>query len=223
MAPRYLDRDRRRARLQRDRRDPRGGAEDRRPARPPAAQAGRAPLGPPHPMSTSVETGLFRLATGLIGLHVLDDNFVQPQPGTGIADHLVSGLVPLALLALAAWAYPRLRPGYRGLLALAMALPAALSGVEAIHYGTATGLSGDDFTGLAGAGHRPAAARPRHADPVALAAHGRSALAPLSAPGTQARAGPGAGGDGGAARLARLRGQPCRARRGAGGGAGHGL
>ncbi len=100
-------------------------------------------------MSTSVETGLFRLATGLIGLHVLDDNFLAPQPGTGIADHLVSGLVPLTLLALAAWAYPRLRPGYRGLLALAMALPAVLSGVEAIHYGTATGLSGDDFTGLA--------------------------------------------------------------------------
>ena len=100
-------------------------------------------------MSTSGETGLFRLATGLIGLHVLDDNFLAPQPGTGIADHLVSGLLPLTLLALAAWAYPRLRPGYRGLLALTMALPAGLSGVEAIHYGTATGLSGDDFTGLA--------------------------------------------------------------------------
>ena len=100
-------------------------------------------------MSTRGETGLFLLATGLIGLHVLDDNFLAPQPGTGIADHLVSGLVPLTLLALAAWSYPRLRPGYRGLLALAIALPAVLSGVEAIHYGTATGLSGDDFTGLA--------------------------------------------------------------------------
>ena len=84
----------------------------------------------------------------MVGLHVIDDNFVQPQPGTSIPDHLVSGLVPLALLALAAWAYPLLRPGFRGTLALAMALPALLSGVEAIHYGRSTGLSGDDFTGL---------------------------------------------------------------------------
>ena len=56
------------------------------------------------------ETLLFRGSTALIGLHVLDDNFIQPQPGTSIADHLVSGLVLVALLALAAWAYPLLRP-----------------------------------------------------------------------------------------------------------------
>ena len=168
-------------------------------------------------MSTSGETGLFRLATGLIGLHVLDDNFVQPQPGTGIADHLVSGLVPLTLLALAAWAYPRLRPGYRGLLALAMALPAVLSGVEAIHYGTATGLSGDDFTGLAALATAPLLLglgtltlwRSRRTGDRLWRRYPRRAL--------KLGAGPGAGGDGGAARLARIRGHPRRARRGAGG------
>ncbi len=65
------------------------------------------------------ETVLFLVAVALIALHVLDDNFVQPQPGTSPGDHLVSGLVPLALLGLAAWAYPRLRGGRRGALALA--------------------------------------------------------------------------------------------------------
>ena len=37
--------------------------------------------------------------------------FFHPQPGTSAADHLVSGLVPLALLALAGWGFPRVRPG----------------------------------------------------------------------------------------------------------------
>jgi fermentation-respiration switch protein FrsA (DUF1100 family) len=93
-------------------------------------------------------TALFRAAVGLIALHVVDDNFVQPLPGTSAADHGVSGLVPLALLVLAMWGYPRLRPGLQGALALALVLPALLSGVEAIHYGRELGLAGDDFTGL---------------------------------------------------------------------------
>jgi hypothetical protein len=41
------------------------------------------------------------LAVGLIALHIVDDSFLEPQPGTSAADHLVSGLVPLAVLALA--------------------------------------------------------------------------------------------------------------------------
>ncbi|HYP49220.1 MAG TPA: alpha/beta fold hydrolase [Thermoleophilaceae bacterium] len=98
---------------------------------------------------------LGRLGAGLVALHVVDDNFVQPQPGTGPADHVVSGLVPLALLALAMWAYPRLRPGLRGLLALVLVLPALLSGAEAVHYGPAVGLSGDDVTGLLAASAAP--------------------------------------------------------------------
>ena len=35
----------------------------------------------------------------LVALHVVDDNFLQPQPGTSAGDHLVSGLVPLGVLA----------------------------------------------------------------------------------------------------------------------------
>jgi hypothetical protein len=98
---------------------------------------------------------LFLLAVGLMALHVIDDNFAQPQPGTSAGDHLVSGLVPLAVLAVAAWAFPRLRPGGRAAIALALVLPAALSGAEAIYYGGKTGLSGDDYTGLLSMGAAP--------------------------------------------------------------------
>ena len=41
------------------------------------------------------ERTLVRVGVGVIALHVVDDSFVQPQPGTSATDHLVSGLVPL--------------------------------------------------------------------------------------------------------------------------------
>jgi hypothetical protein len=62
----------------------------------------------------SRETVLFRGALAVIAAHVLDDNYLQPQPGTSPGDHVVSGLVPLTLLGLAAWSYPLLRGGPRG-------------------------------------------------------------------------------------------------------------
>jgi hypothetical protein len=54
------------------------------------------------PRSGRREAALFVLAAALIAVHVIDDSFVQPQPGTGAGDHLFSGLVPLALLVPAA-------------------------------------------------------------------------------------------------------------------------
>ncbi|HEY6890467.1 MAG TPA: hypothetical protein VI300_21870, partial [Solirubrobacter sp.] len=63
---------------------------------------------------------LFFLAVAVIALHVIDDSFLQPQPGTSGADHVVSGLVPPAFLAGAAWAFPRLRGGRQGALARAL-------------------------------------------------------------------------------------------------------
>ena len=57
---------------------------------------------------------VFRAATAALALHVADDRFIHPQPGTSAGDHLVSGLVPLALLALAFWAFPRLKAGAAG-------------------------------------------------------------------------------------------------------------
>jgi dienelactone hydrolase len=88
-------------------------------------------------------TRLFRIAVGVIALHVADDNFIHPEAGTSPGQHLVSGLVPLALLALAVWAYPRLRGGLQGALALTLGVLGIVGGVEALHYmGT-----DDDLTG----------------------------------------------------------------------------
>jgi uncharacterized protein len=93
-------------------------------------------------------TKLFRLATALIGLHIADDNFLQPEAGTSAADHLVSGLVPLALVALAAWGFPRLTGARRGALALFIGPLGIATGIEAVHYANQVGPSGDDFTGF---------------------------------------------------------------------------
>ena len=94
------------------------------------------------------ETGVFRVALSLIAVHVLDDNFVQPQAGTSAADHLVSGSVSVAALALAAWAHPRVRGGRRGAIALLAGMAGIVAGVEAVHYTSQVGASGDDYSGL---------------------------------------------------------------------------
>ena len=94
------------------------------------------------------ETLVARVAIGAIALHVVDDNFLQPQPGISGSDHVVSGLVPLALLVIAAWAYPRLRAGFRATLAMFLGTFGVVTGIEAGYYTAKGGPSGDDFTGL---------------------------------------------------------------------------
>ena len=96
----------------------------------------------------SKETVVARVALGLVALHVVDDSFFQPQPGTSAGDHVVSGLVPVAVLALAGWAYPRMRAGFRAAIALTLGLFGIVAGVEAVYYTMKGGPSGDDFTGF---------------------------------------------------------------------------
>src|SRR5215207_1487552 len=94
------------------------------------------------------ERGTVLLAVGLIALHVVDDSFVEPQPGTSATDHLAGGLVPLAVLALAAFAYPRLRAGWRAVTALVLGVFGLGTASEAWYYTREVGASGDDYTGL---------------------------------------------------------------------------
>ena len=95
------------------------------------------------------ERWLFLLGSALVALHVVDDSFLQPPAGTSAADHLAGGLVPVALLAVAAWAYGRVRAGWRGVLALVVGVfGVGIGAIEAGYYTTAVGPSGDDFTGL---------------------------------------------------------------------------
>jgi uncharacterized protein len=122
-------------------RPPETDAPSPRPSRP----AGR---GVPSAGPGQREHVLFLAMAGLVALHVADDSFIQPQPGTSAGDHLVSGLVPLAVLALAALAYPRLRGGGRAAIALAAGFFGIAGGIEALYYTREVGPSGDDFTGL---------------------------------------------------------------------------
>ena len=95
------------------------------------------------------EQALLALSVAAIGIHIADDNFVQPEPGTSAADHLVSGLVPLAL-ALAvgvAIVSVRFRPGVRATFALQFGVFGVVGGIEAAYYAQAGALSGDDYTG----------------------------------------------------------------------------
>ena len=94
------------------------------------------------------EVVVARLAIGVVALHVVDDNFLQPNPGTSAGDHLAGGLVPLALLVTAAALYGRLRAGARATTALLVGFFGVLAGTEAVHYTLGAGPSGDDYTGL---------------------------------------------------------------------------
>jgi dienelactone hydrolase len=85
----------------------------------------------------------------VIAAHVLDDSFLQPQPGTSAGDHLISGLVPLAVLVAVAALYARARPGLRASLAATLGVFGVVTGIEGAYYLDAGRLSGDDYTGLA--------------------------------------------------------------------------
>ena len=104
---------------------------------------------PPSVLSAVREVALVRAALAVIAVHILDDNFLQPQPGTAAADHLVSGLVPTSIVLGVALAYPRLRAGLRAVTALLLGTFGILAGAaEAGYYTLERGPSGDDYTGL---------------------------------------------------------------------------
>lgn len=85
----------------------------------------------------------------VVAAYVLDDNYVHREPGTRIGDHLASGLVPVAILLVLAAAYPRLRPGHRGVVALACAPLALVAGIaDGLRHVAVDRLSGDDLTAL---------------------------------------------------------------------------
>lgn len=90
---------------------------------------------------------LFRVAAAVIALHVVDDNFLQPEPGTSAADHLLSGLLPLGVIAAMAAVYGRLPAGWRGVCALLVGGFGLTVASEAFYYTFRGELGGDDFTG----------------------------------------------------------------------------
>lgn len=91
---------------------------------------------------------LFLASVALIAVHIVDDSFLQPEPGTRAADHLVGGLVTLALLALGTWAFLRARAGVGAAIAFVLGLFALMVSAEGWYAATTVGPTDDDFTGL---------------------------------------------------------------------------
>ena len=96
----------------------------------------------------ATERSIALASIGLVGLHVADDNFLQPEPGMTAVDHLPGGLALLALVAAGAWGYTRVRAGARASIALLAGFLGVLAATEAVYYTAADAPSGDDFTGF---------------------------------------------------------------------------
>lgn len=94
------------------------------------------------------ESGVVVLALATVALHIVDDNFLQPAPGTSVGDHLASGLVPLAVLTIVAALYPRLRAGLRASLAMTLGAIGITFGVPGAYYVLHGSASGDHYSGL---------------------------------------------------------------------------
>ncbi len=117
----------------------------------PKARRVSAPAGEraPRPPAGRVETLVFRLAMGVAGLWAFDDAFWHREPGTSVGDHLASGLVPVALAALLAVAYPRLRAGARGAAALTAGPLMIIAGVvDGVRHVAIDRPAGDDVTAI---------------------------------------------------------------------------
>ena len=101
------------------------------------------------------EVTAFRVALTVVALAVVDDAYIDPEPGVTAGDHIVSGLVPLTLIALLIGSASRLPNLLRGWLAIfAGALSIVGGATDGVRHILVDGLSGDDVTavlaGLAG-------------------------------------------------------------------------
>ena len=91
---------------------------------------------------------VFSGALAVIALHAVVDSFIAPEPGTAASDHLLRGLVSLAVLALAVAVYPRLPAGGRAGLAGVFGALALEGSVLAVADARAVGARGEDWTGF---------------------------------------------------------------------------
>ena len=93
------------------------------------------------------EVRIFQIAMAVIAVAVADDAFVHPEPGTSAGDHLVSGVIPIAVALAAGLVFPRLRAGMRACVAIgfgALALGAGIA--DGVRHIVVSTISGDDVT-----------------------------------------------------------------------------
>jgi uncharacterized protein len=98
-------------------------------------------------LAVVTEVRVVRVSLAVVALHVAGDNFLLPQPGTSAADHLASGLVPIAVLAVLAVLYPRFRPGVRAGLAMTAGALGIAVGIPGAYYLLDGSASGAHWSG----------------------------------------------------------------------------
>ena len=117
------------------------------------------PREPTTPRSTGVvrrlaliprdDVAVFRAALAVVALAVVNDAYLEPELGVTAGDHIVSGLVPLALVALLIGAANRLPALIRGWLAVFAGALSIVGGVsDGVSHILADRLSGDDITAV---------------------------------------------------------------------------
>lgn len=121
-------------------------APEPRATEPDAAGPGGSPR--PGRRPSHRETTVVVLCVAVLVAHVLDDNFVQPEPGTAAGDHLASGLIPVLLLAATTVAYVGLRVGGRAIVGMTLGALGLVIGAPAAYYLRHGGVEGDHYTGL---------------------------------------------------------------------------
>lgn len=101
-------------------------------------------------MSTPIrERVVFAAAAGFIALYVVDDGLIHREPGTSPGDHLISMLVPLALLGGSVAWQRHARAGVRASLALVWGVLALTAGIaDGVRHIAVDRVGGDDVTAL---------------------------------------------------------------------------
>jgi len=88
------------------------------------------------------------VAAGVALLHALDDAFLHRQPGLGLGQHAVAGLIAAVAAVAAIWAFPRLRTSVQAATAFSFGALAAVNGALHVEHVSADGVARSDLTGV---------------------------------------------------------------------------
>src|SRR5215216_1440366 len=94
-------------------------------------------------------TRIGQAALAIVAVHLLDDAFVQREPGLSVWSHLTGGVLSIAIVLAAAVLLPRLRAGAAASVELAFGLTALGAGLAVpVRHAFIDRPSGDDWTGV---------------------------------------------------------------------------
>jgi pimeloyl-ACP methyl ester carboxylesterase len=85
---------------------------------------------------------------GAIALHLVADGMLALEPGVSVGEHWSAMAVPVTILLVAAWFYPRVRPGLQATMALSLGLLAFVGAGVSTATAAEEGVDVVDLTGF---------------------------------------------------------------------------